>query len=152
MSLKSNYDVIICTSVSYFIFFLKIGWCKAGSTNKRFKTTMSRQIWFEIQVKSLNHVCKNFSILFDISKLMTIDLSLFSKVGFSSLSIIFPTFFNVLFLHFVSWYQLFMKATKIWNSVRTMYPYLLLICTWFLKNQFVKIEFTLFQSEFLLPV
>jgi len=33
MSLKSNYDVIICTCVSYFLLFL-IGWSKAGSTNE----------------------------------------------------------------------------------------------------------------------
>ena len=33
MSLKSNYDVIICTCVSYYLLFL-IGWSKAGSTNE----------------------------------------------------------------------------------------------------------------------
>ena len=70
MSLKSNYDVIICPSVSYFLLSL-IGWSKAGSTNEKIATTGGAKCNQIIKVKWLNQLLKPFNI----SKFMIIDLS-----------------------------------------------------------------------------
>ena len=72
MSLKSNYDVIICTSVSYFLLFL-IGLSKAGSTNENSAPPGGAKCNKIIQVKLLNHVCKDFRKTFYICKFMIID-------------------------------------------------------------------------------
>ena len=52
--LISNCDIIICTSVPYFLLPL-IGWSKAGSTNENSAPQGGTKCNWRIQVKSLNH-------------------------------------------------------------------------------------------------